>query len=645
MARKQSRGSSEKEGKEEARSKSRLRALPDRLHDTLELLSEAFFMLDTEWRFIYMNHAAEALLSRSRSELVGRNIWDEFPEAVGTESDVGYHQAMAEQSTVRFEQHYPPLGKWFEAEAHPVPDGLAVYFRDVTPRKEREEQLRQQAALLDAANDAIFVMNLDHHVVYWNAGAEKIYRHSRQEVMGLNARDVLGADEDVFAQAIESLQTHGTYAGEVVHLRKGGEPIRADCRWSLVSSEDGKPSTILAIHSDVTQTRALEAQFLRAQRMESIGALAGGIAHDLNNTLTPTLLAAGLIDKSNLTDDQIDCLRTIETSTRRGAAMVKQLLAFARGSTEQRVRVQLAGVAEELRQIVKDSFPKNIDLSLELLGDVRDVEGDPTQLHQVLTNLCVNARDAMPDGGRLSVEFSTVEIDELYVKMNLEARVGSYVMISVEDTGVGIPNHQLDRIFDPFFTTKELGKGTGLGLSTTHAIVRNHGGFIRVYSELKRGTTFKVYLPALPPSDGEAVQSESLSEYPPGKGELLLVVDDEEPVREMACRILKQYGYRVIAAENGAKAISRLAQMREKVSLVLTDMTMPVMDGPATVVAVRTIDPNIAIIGASGLGANRAVADSLRAGMNGFIAKPYTADVLLQKVHQILRELRGATRS
>lgn len=621
-----------------AQSRSRLRALPDRLHDTLELLSEAFFILDHRWRFAYLNRAAEGLLARSREELIDCDIWAEFPEAVGTESDVEYRRAVREQITVRFEQHYPPLGKWFEAEAHPVPDGLAVYFRDVTERHLRTQQVRRQAALLDAANDAIFVMDLDYRIQYWNQGAEKIYGYRADEVNGRLALEVLDCDPAAFAGAMAKMQSDGSFTGELVHRAALAEQIISQCRWSAVVSDAKEPAAILAIHSDITQKKKLEAQFLRVQRMESIGALAGGIAHDLNNTLAPILLAASLMSTDDLSEDQLESLATIEACTRRGAAMVKQLLAFARGSGDHRARVALLPIAKELQQIIRDTFPKDIVFELATEPDIWEVEADATQIHQVLTNLCVNARDAMPSGGRLAITMQRVELDAEYVMTNLEARVGPYVVITVEDTGIGMSPDVVEMIYEPFFTTKEVGRGTGLGLSTSHAIVRNHGGFLRVYSEIGKGTEFKVYLPALPPEGLTKDGAPPKSLYPQGCGELILVVDDEESIRQMAERTLKKYGYEVLTAANGAEALSLCGRRQSEIALVLMDMTMPVMDGPATVVALRAMNPKLKVVGASGLGANANLERAHQAGMSHFIAKPYTAEVILRKVHQVLSE-------
>lgn len=621
-----------------AQSRSRLRALPDRLHDTLELLSEAFFILDHRWRFAYLNRAAEGLLARSREELIDCNIWEEFPEAVGTESDVEYHRALSEQITVRFEQHYPPLGKWFEAEAHPVPDGLAVYFRDVTERHLRTQQLRRQAALLDAANDAIFVMDQDYRIQYWNRGAETIYGHRAEAVIGRLALEVLDCDAPAFAQAIVRMQTEGEFNGELIHGASLTDPIVSQCRWSLVVNESQEAPAILAIHSDITQKKNLEAQFLRVQRMESIGALAGGIAHDLNNSLAPILLAASLMSSDDLSVEQLESLATIEACTRRGAAMVRQLLAFARGSGDQRSRVELPPIGGELQKIIRDTFPKDVQFELSTSPFLWDVEADATQIHQVLTNLCVNARDAMPSGGRLTVTMTCVELDARYVKMNLEAKVGPYVVIAVEDTGIGMSQELLERIYDPFFTTKEVGKGTGLGLSTSHAIVRNHGGFIRVTSEVGRGTKFEVYLPALLKEGPPIAVAPPEASLPRGQGELILVVDDEESICQLAVRTLKKYGYNVLTAASGPEAIALFSSRLGEVALVLMDMMMPVMDGPATAATLRAMDPKLKIVGATGLGTDANLAKANQAGMKHLIAKPYAADVLLQKIHQVLRE-------
>ena len=325
--------------------------------------------------------------------------------------------------------------------------------------------------------------------------------------------------------------------------------------------------------------------------------------------------------------------------------MVAQLLAFARGVDGKRTKMRVGTVATEMQKIIRDTFPKDISVQLSTPINEWDVHADPTQIHQLMMNLCVNARDAMPNGGLLTLAVDQVLLDEAYAGMNLEARPGPYLLIRVEDTGLGMLAAVLDRIFDPFFTTKELGKGTGLGLSTAHSIVRSHGGFIHLYSEQGKGTRFRVYLPA---DVDDAVSEEAALEQsalPRGSGETVLVVDDEEPIRQVAQRTLERFGYRVMVAKNGAEAVSIYANHRDVIAAVLTDMSMPVMDGPATIVALRPMNPKVKIIGTSGLNANGNLAKAVGAGVHHFVPKPYTAETILKVLRKILKESQSRRRA
>jgi two-component system, cell cycle sensor histidine kinase and response regulator CckA len=327
-------------------------------------------------------------------------------------------------------------------------------------------------------------------------------------------------------------------------------------------------------------------------------------------------------------------LDTIAASAQRGADMVKQVLTFSRGVEGQRIPVPYTHIVREVERIIRQTFPKSIQLRSHLVSDLWSVIGDATQLHQILVNLCVNARDAMPEGGTLTIKASNVVLDEHFVSMNSEAKAGPYVKLSVADSGTGIPPKVRERIFDPFFTTKSLDKGTGLGLSTVLGLIRSHGGFITVYSEVGKGSQFNVYLPAV---SGEASQPQSESSIlPRGKGEVILVVDDEASIRTMTKQTLETFGYRVLTASHGAQAVALCAQNNGKVDVMLTDLAMPIMDGTATIRAVQSLDPGMDIIAATGLDSNVSIADLEQLGAKGFLHKPFTAECLLRAIRQVL---------
>ena len=507
---------------------------------------------------------------------------------------------------------------------------------DITERKRAEEQLREQATLLDNAQDAILVRDLEDKILFWNKSAERIYGWPTSEVIGRNIREIIYKDNSSqYDEAKRVVLSKGEWKGELRQLTKDGKDIIAESRWTLVHDDRGEPKSVLVINTDVTDKRKIEAQFLRAQRMESIGTLASGIAHDFNNLLSPILMSIQLLQGRISDEDGQRLLAMLQASAERGASLVKQVLSFARGVQGERITLQTRHLIKEIVKILNDTLPKSIEVEYEASDDLSVVAGDATQLHQVLMNFCVNARDAMPGGGKLTIKASNVHIDDNYARMNLEAKPGRFVMISIADNGIGIPPHIINKIFEPFFTTKEHGKGTGLGLSTALGIVKGHGGFINVYSEAGRGTQFKIYLPAA--ETPFTVQAESSAFLPLGRGELILVVDDEIAIREITKGTLEAYGYRALTAADGTEAVALYAQHKDEIRLVLTDLMMPYMDGPVTIRALQKLNPHVMIIASSGLAENSKMAE-LNGGVQRFLPKPYTAQKLLTTLNELLSE-------
>ena len=509
---------------------------------------------------------------------------------------------------------------------------------DITERKKAEERIAEQAACLDKARDAIMARSLDGRILFWNQGAEHIYGWKREEVLDRQIGEILSAEPGVFEQLHQKILASGEWSGELRHLTKSGQEIIVESRWTLIRDMKGHPKSVLGINTDITEKKRIEGQFLRAQRMESIGTLAGGIAHDLNNILAPIMMSIDVL-KEKFADEQAGkILKTIATSAKRGADIVRQVLSFARGIEGQRIEIQPAHLLKELAQIIQDTFPKDIRLDFSVPNDIWTILGDPTQVHQVLLNLCVNARDAMPHGGELNVKVENCVLDEHYAAMNIQAKPGRYVRIVVTDTGMGIPTENLDKIFEPFFTTKELNKGTGLGLSTVIAIVKSHGGLINVYSEQGKGTVFHVCFPALETS--ETGRKEQLEEINPprGHGETVLLTDDEASIRTVTGQTLQAFGYRVMTASDGAEALALYAQHQGRISVVLTDMRMPVLGGAAMIQALMRINPGVKIIATSGLDANEGLAQYSGAAVKHFLTKPYTAATLLKTLRVILDE-------
>jgi PAS domain S-box-containing protein len=515
--------------------------------------------------------------------------------------------------------------------------GVTCASIDISDRKLAEEKIREQAALLDVTTDAIFVRDLDNRVILWNKGAENLYGWLVQEAYGKKVVELLYDDEppEEVEIALLTVINQGKWQGELPRVTKTGKKVLVSSRWSLVCQEDGTPKSILTVDTDITEKKQLETQLFRAQRLESIGTLASGIAHDLNNILTPILAVSQLLPLKfpNIYSEHEHLLEILEDSARRGADLVKQVLSFARGVEGKRMTLQVKHLIREVVKIVKQTFPRSIEVCIDVAPDLWTVYGDSTQLHQVLMNLCVNARDAMPDGGSLMILAENLLIDENYARMNLEAKVGPYTVVTVADTGVGIPREIVERIFEPFFTTKELGKGTGLGLSTVIGIVKSHGGFVNVYSEVRRGTQFKVYLPA-----AQGIQIESTPQLEPlaGKGELILVVDDEPAIQEITRASLETHNYKTLVASDGIEAIALYAQNRNKISAVLMDIMLPSLDGLTAIRTLQKINPSVKIVATSGLASSSKLAQASTTNISGFISKPYTVKELLLTLQKVL---------
>ncbi len=517
------------------------------------------------------------------------------------------------------------------------PDYLVAVIQEIADRRRAEERVVEQSNLLDLTHDAIIVRDLDDQIIFWNHGAEKLYGLPASRALGQTESNLLYAEPRAYDTAKQEVLSSGEWRGELRQRAASGKEVVVDARWILVRNEHGEAKSILAINTDITGKKVLEGQFLRAQRMESIGTLASGVAHDLNNILTPILMAAPML-RGDLPQNMRDSLvSTIETSAQRGADIVRQVLTFARGVEGKRLLIQPSHLLREMEKIAVETFPKAVIVRNRTPRDLWPVNGDATQLHQVLMNLCVNARDAMPEGGVLTLEAENFSLDESYAAMIPEARVGRYVVLKISDTGSGIPREIRERIFDPFFTTKDPGKGTGLGLSTVSGIVRSHDGFLKVQSETGRGTTFSVYLPA---AAGEKTipSVDSPINMPRGQGELILVVDDEAGVREVTQAVLRRHNYQVLVAADGTEALALFAERAQDINLVITDVVMPHIDGVALTRALRKMSPDIRVIASTGHAQNHRTTELRSLSIQGFIHKPFTVETLLQAVHAALHE-------
>jgi PAS domain S-box-containing protein len=509
---------------------------------------------------------------------------------------------------------------------------------DVTEQKQAEERLREQADIINRAHDAIIVRDWEtKRVTFWNQGAERLYGWKAEEALGCPIGELIFADPRDVEPLTKILVSTGEFRGEIRQVTKDKKELIVEGRATVVHKADGTPHSVLIINTDVTEQKKLETQLLRAQRLESIGTLASGVAHDLNNILAPILMGSAVLRRSELAPDDEAIISTIETCAQRGADIVKQVLTFARGAEGERLPLQPALLVKDVAKIAGETFPKKIAIRTRYSESLWSVLGDPTQLHQVLLNLCVNARDAMPAGGTLTLAAENFSVDEHYASMTPGAKAGPHVRLEVKDTGMGIPAQNLDKIFDPFFTTKELGHGTGLGLSSVLGIVKSHGGFMTVESEIGHGTSFKVYVPAKI-SELERVKETPRAVYPRAHGELLLLVDDEKAILQIAKPLLEDQGYRVLTAGEATEALALFATQKDEIKLVLTDLSMPFMDGVTFIRTLKKMKPEVKVIASTGQEASEHHLQELdELKVQACLMKPYGKDELLKTLQNALQ--------
>jgi PAS domain S-box-containing protein len=632
-------------GKKLRESEQRGRQSERRLREMLENVELIAMTLDKTGRVTFCNDYLLKLTGWTREEVIGSDwgskflpgnpeVMQRFPETIEAGEVPAHYQNPIRTRDGRLREIV-----WNNTMLRDVAGnitGTASIGEDVTEREGAVARVRELADMLDHAHEAIVVRDVHtRRITFWNRGAERLYGWSADEAVGQDMGELIF----VIPEALDRVTRHavetGEWRGEHRHVSKSGQRLTVSSHVTLVRDAHGTPKSALVINFDITSQKQLEEQLLRAQRMESIGTLASGVAHDLNNILSPILMSAPMLREELPADLRERIVGTIEKSAQRGADIVKQVLTFARGVQGERLLIQPAHLVDEMAKIAEQAFPKSVTLTTRYPSGVWAVEGDPTQLHQILLNLCVNARDSMPDGGELIVSLENITVDEQFAAMVPGSRSGPHVIIAVGDTGTGIPREIIDKIFDPFFTTKETGKGTGLGLSTVLGIVKSHGGFLTVDSEAGRGTTFKIFLPATgtEAEDGAAAETASL---PGGNAELILVVDDEESILQITQTILEKYGYRVITAVDGTDALGLFAKQMGEIKVVLADVMMPFMDGVALARILKRMSPQTPVIACSGQCEEVREGQLRDAGVKMFLRKPYTRGNLLNALRTVL---------
>lgn len=514
-------------------------------------------------------------------------------------------------------------------------------MQDITAHKQALAAVTHERDFSDAVLNSLpgvfYLYDENLKFIRWNARFAQVSGYTDSEIAHMSPLDFFaGKDREVLRARIKEVFARGYADVEADFVTKNHQHLPHYFTGSLIVI-DGR-RCLIGVGTDISEKKKLQEQFLRAQRLEGIGMLAAGIAHDLNNVLTPILMAGPML-RVRATDplDQ-RLLQTLEHSAERGAALVRQILAFAHGTTGEPRLMQVKHLARDIVELIEETFPKSIKLDQHFPADTWPIRANPTQIHQVLLNLCVNARDAMPRGGILRLRTGNRRIEPEQALAIAGGRPGPFVTIEVEDTGTGIPPEVLAHIWEPFFTTKQAGKGTGLGLSTVRGIIESHHGFIEVRTTPDEGTLFRINLPAAE-SDTAADPRVAPAHLPRGSGELLLLVDDEATNRDVTHATLARYGYRVLAASSGTEAVSIFIPRSDEVRLLITDLHMPNLDGASLTRILQRIKPGLKVLAISGLsGASAGSAtEKPEQFASDYLSKPFKPEALLLKVHQLLQ--------
>jgi PAS domain S-box-containing protein len=619
----------------------------------MDAMPIAVFTKDARGRYLSCNLAFEKFTGLTREGIAGKTVSEVFDPELSAICDLKDQELLGGLGMQSYEGRIRKspddvrevvFHKASYQDAMGEINGIIGAFIDITEEKRARENLLLQESALNAAANGIVITDATGKILWANPAFTTLTGYAAKEVTGLTPQVLKSGrqDADFYQQMWQAISSGQVWRGELVNRRKDGTLYDEEMTITPVFDAAGKLTHFIAIKQDISQRKQMEAQYLRAQRMEGIGMLAGGIAHDLNNVLAPILMSIELLKDIHPDAETSDILRSLQDSAQRGADIVRQVLTFARGIKGERLLVAPKHLIKDMGRVAQEAFPRNIRVSTDVPINLWNVSGDPTQLHQVLLNLCINARDAMPDGGTLSMVARNETVKDLWSEAGIQIADGDYVVIAVKDTGMGIPPELHERIFEPFFTTKEQGKGTGLGLSTVMGIVKSHHGYLRIKSEPGKGAEFLIYLPAVKDA-APATETKEQAALPQGEGELVLVVDDEPAITEVAKDILIRNGYRVLTASDGTEAMALVAQNQSKVHLVVTDIMMPFMDGVALVRGLRKLAPEVKIIACSGLASGASMISKIdelrRLGVPPVMHKPFTAHRLLTNVHNALKNL------
>ena len=607
--------------------------------------------MDLDGRIIDMNPAAERLFGYAKDELLGQQVERlHHPSLQGSQERI-IQAALRRNGRWAGELHFQrkdgsdgiaDVVVVAQCDEHGVPNAWIGVNRDITARRRAEAWLVEQRALLtalvNAAPVAIVAVDAEERVTLWNPAAERLFGWSAAEVLGRPLPLSEPFDSEEYQPVRDRVRSGQTVTGlETRRERKDGS--RVDVLLSCAPFRDAQAdlSGAIALYQDLTEYRRLEEQLRQSQKMEAIGQLAGGVAHDFNNLLTVIKAYSGIIadqmDDSNPLKVDVG---EIQRAAGRASSLTQQLLAFSRKQVLEPGVLDLNTISRELEPMVRRLIGDDIQVVLRLDDTIGKVKADRSQVEQVLINLIVNARDAMPGGGTVSIETANVELSDSYARLRPVVAPGKYVMIAVSDTGEGMDEETQSRIFEPFFTTKPAGKGTGLGLSTVYGIVKQSSGYIWVYSEPRIGTTFKVYLPLMEAEEIRVAAAERAVRKPSLGSETVLLVEDEPSVRSIARRILERNGYTVLEAHDGRHALRVADQYRQPIQLLLTDMMMPELTGRDVWRSLAPKRSELRVLYMSGYTNDDMVRRGLIDADSAFVQKPFTAVDLARAVRSTL---------